>query len=166
MMSIILLILGICGTGKAYEFPDSQMRIGDLTKEEIKVFTKEALLWIINIQNEFWKNGPRRLKYNETIHLPVVFTEDDLTLSGFRNIMSSYDMFFCDVKEITPYFLYRHNLIVVSKISKLHSLVHEIVHYVQKNYMGYDFDTVGAFGENLEGEAVRFQRLWEAKFRK
>ena len=62
-------------------------------------------------------------------------------------------------------FIYHNNQIVVSGYSYLHSLVHELVHYVQKEYKGASFDDANDPFFFLEGEAIRIQRAWKRVYK-
>ena len=147
----------------------SEKQIGWLTDKEIKIFEKKAVIWIINSINTEWKkqNSDRQLIFDETKPLPKVLTERHITILDFINIM--HEMHpgsdFNHIKFLTPMFIYHKNQIVVSVYNNLHSLVHELVHYVQKEYRNAKFKDFGAAFDWLEYDAINWQRKWEKEYK-
>ena len=142
---------------------NSQTQCGWILEDEIKVFEKQAVIWIINHIND-GRRIEQKIVFDETKPLPEVFTERQITVLDFIDIMSEmtpgHDRTY--IRFITPMFVYHKNQIIVSGYSYLHSLVHELVHYVQKEYKGASFDDAANDPYFfLEGEAINIQRKWE-----
>ena len=99
------------------------------------------------------------LEINESIPKPIILTDKEITRKKFNDYLG------WDAEEISPYYFYKKNTIVIPPDCKLDSLAHELAHYFQVMYQNenLDFDC-GAYIENLEMEAVAIQRWFKAKY--
>ena len=65
----------------------SQTKCGWILEDEIKVFEKQAVIWIINHIND-GRRVEQKIVFDETKPLPEVFTERQITVLDFIDIMS------------------------------------------------------------------------------
>ena len=99
------------------------------------------------------------LEINKTIPKPIILTDTQITTQMFSSYLG------WEVENITPYYFFDKNTIVIPESFKLDSLVHELVHYYQVMYRNenLDFDC-GPYIDNLEMEAILIQRWFKSVY--
>lgn len=163
----IVLCLGAITLGvllyTAHPRLDSQTPIGAITKCELANLKVDATKWLIN---KIYSNRiVDKIKFDKCKQLPMVLTSADLTLDEYRKLMATaVHPWYATVEHITPHYVPLYNLIILHVDNKVHSFVHELVHYLQLkyDYEGYPEEYFhGALYDHLEKEAVIYQRMWE-----
>ncbi len=101
------------------------------------------------------------IKIDERIQKPKIITEKDITQEEFNKRVGYPKDYF---KAMWPYYFDKENEIILRLDSKLHNLIHELVHYFQVQYQ--HADPKQDFNDSLEGQAVRIQRWFEEKYLK
>ena len=131
-------------------FPNKEIK--DI--KNFRQYSEDILKIVIN------KKG---LKINEKIPQPKIITEDEITLKEFNeNLGYSPDFF----NGIFPYYVQKHNKIIVLNNSKLDTLAHEFVHYFQAKYQKINIEEIYDPGNSLESEAVTVQKWFKEKYLK
>lgn len=137
-------------------FPNKQIK--DI--EDFRQYTGDIMKIVAEQMN---------IKLDEKIPKPKIITEKEMTLDEYnRRAYEFSKKAGCPLKvylkSMCPTYFGEENEILLMEDSKLHSLAHELVHYLQIQYR-HDDPKLDAY-DFLEREAITVQHWFEGKYLK